>query len=124
MVTKDRTQAIQALFEASNQAFDAGDNKLGSLQLWQAAESALSIVAESRRLPCRTEDDHFDLIDLLDNENGNVTEPDLISGYLVAEYYRNNADYDFMEDYVIRGGIPLMRHFVDRLLVIAEQATE
>ena len=123
MVTKDRTPVIQALFAASDRAFDAGDNKLGSLKLWEAAECALSIVAESRGWPCQTVADHFNILERLAAENGENDDVDLLgSTYQAAGYFRNNADYDFMEDYVIRGGRPLVRQFVDGLLDIAGQS--
>ena len=123
MVTKERTQAIEALFEASDQAFDAGDNKLGSLKLWEAAECALAIVADGRGWPCQTEDDHFDLLELLMAETGRGEDIydgyDLISGYLVAGYVQNNAGYDFMEGYELEGSRHSVRHFINELLPFA-----
>ncbi len=123
MVTKERTQAIEALFEASDRAFDAGDNKLGSLKLWEAAECALSIAADERGWRCQTVEDHFYILKQLKSESGQRDDVDLLdSTYQTAGYFRNNADYDFMEDYVIRGGRPLVRQFVDGLLNIARQS--
>lgn len=123
MVTKDRTRAIQDSLEASDQAFDAGDNQLGSLKLWEAAECALSIVADGRGQPCQTENDHFDLLELLMAETGRREDIydgyDLISGYLVAGYVQNNADYDFMEGYELEGSRHSVRHFINELLTFA-----
>ena len=45
MLTKDRANLIESLFKASDHAFEAGGNRLGSLKLWESAESALSAVA-------------------------------------------------------------------------------
>ena len=123
MVTKVRTQAIEALFEASDRAFDSGDNKLGSLKLWEAAECALSIAADERGWRCQTVEDHFYILKQLKSESGQMDDVDLLgSTYQTAGYFRNNADYDFMEDYVVRGGRPLVRQFVDGLLNIARQS--
>lgn len=123
MLTKDRIQVIQALFEASDHAFDAGDNKLGSLKLWEAAEGALSIVADGRGWPCQTVEDHFEILKQLNAESNKSNDVDLLgSTYQTAGYFRNNADYDFMEDYVVRRGRPLVRQFVDGLLDIARQS--
>ena len=120
MVTKDRTHAIEALLKASDRAFEAGDTKLGSLKLWEAAECALSIVGESRGLPYSTEDDHFDLLELLMAETGRRDDIydsyDLISGYLVAGYIQNNADFDFMEGYELEGSRRSVRQFINELL--------
>lgn len=125
MVTKDRTQAVQALLQASDQAFDAGDSKLGSLKLWEAAECALSIVADGRGWPCQTVEDHFAILKQLNAESKKSNDTDLLgSTYQTAGYFRNNAEYDFMEDYVVRRGRPLVRQFVDGLLNIARQSSK
>ena len=123
MVTKERTQTIQSLLEASDRAFDAGDNKLGSLKLWEAAECALSVAADERGWRCQTVEDHFYILQQLKAESRERDDIDLLgSAYQTAGYFRNNADYDFMDDYVIRGGRPLVRQFVDELLSIARQS--
>ena len=123
MATRGRTHAISALLEASNRAFEAGDNKLGSLKLWEAAQCALSIVGESRGLPYSTEDDHFDLLELLMAETGRRDDIydgyDLISGYLTAGFIQNNVEYDFMEDYLLESSRRSVRRFVKELLPFA-----
>ena len=121
MLTKDRVQVIEALFKDADLAFDDGNNRLGSLKLWEATECALSIVAESRNLPCLTEDDRFDLLHHLQAETGKYEGPDVVSAYLVAGYHRDNAEYGFMEDYVVRGTRPSVRCLVDELLLLAGQ---
>ena len=123
MLTKDRVQAIEVLFKDADLAFDAGNNVLGSRKLWEATECALSIVAESRNRPCLTEDDHFDLLHHLQAETGKYEGPDIVSGYLIAGYHRDNAEYGFLEDYVVRGTRPSVRCLVDELLMLAGQPT-
>ena len=124
MLTKDRAELIESLFEAADRAFDAGNSKLCSLKLWEAAECALSAVAESRDVPSTTEDDHFDLLELLMAETGRRVDIydgyDLISGYLVAGYIRDNAEYDFMESYELEGTRRSVRLFINELLPFAE----
>ena len=124
MLTQDRTQIIESLFNESDQAFAAGDDKRGSQKLWEAAERALSIVAVSRDLPCQTEDDHFDLLESLMAESGRRDDGydgyDLISGYLVAGFVQNNVDYGFMESYELKGSRRSVRHFVNELLPFAK----
>lgn len=123
MLTQDRTDLIESLFVASDRAFDAGENRLGSLKLWEAAECALSAVAESRNLPSATEDDHFDLLELLMSQAGRRVDIydgyDLISGYLVAGFVQNNVEYDFMEDYLLESSRRSVRRFVKELLPFA-----
>ena len=101
-------------------AFAMGDNLGGCGKVWAAAEFALSIVAESRGRPCQTEDDHFDLLESLQAETGKYEDPDIVAGYHMACHYRDNAEYGFMEDYVIKGGLPVARRFITELLSLAE----
>ena len=123
MLTQNRTQVIENLFNESDRAFAAGDSKLGSLKLWEATATALTMVGQSRGLPCQTEDDHFDLLEALMAETGRKDDTydgyDLISGYLVAGYVQDNADYDFMEGYELEGSLRSVHQFVDELLPFA-----
>ena len=120
MLTKDRTELIESLFTASDRAFDAGNNKLSSLKLWEAAECALSAVAESRDLPSATEDNHFDLLELLMAEIGRRVDIydgyDLVSGYLTAGFVQDNAEFDFIEGYELESSRRLVRRFISGLL--------
>ena len=124
MLTTEHTELIDGLFGESDRAFGAGDNKLGSLKLWKATERALSAVAECRDMPSATEDDHFDLLELLMAETGRRVDIydgyDLISGYLVAGDIRDNAEYDFMESYELEGTRRSVRLFINELLPFAE----
>lgn len=122
MLTKDHVEIINALLKDAELAFADGDNKLGSLKLWEATECALSIVAESRHRSCQTESDHFDMLHQLQDETGKYEDPDIVSAYLVAGYYRDNAKYDFMESYVVKGGgIAVVQDLINELLSLAAQ---
>ena len=124
MLTTEHTKLIDGLFGESDRAFGAGNNKLGSLKLWKATECALSAVAECRDMPSATEDDHFELLELLMAETGRRLDIydgyDLISGYLVAGYIRDNAEYNFMESYELEGTRRSVRLFINELLPFAE----
>ncbi|MYC34199.1 MAG: hypothetical protein F4X64_13625 [Chloroflexi bacterium] len=125
MLTKDCADLIESLFEAADRAFDEGNSKLCSLKLWEAAECALSAVAESREVPSATEDDHFDLLELLMAETGRRVDIydgyDLVSGYLVAGFVQENIEHDFMEDYLLESSRWSVRRFVKELLPFAEK---
>lgn len=97
-------------------AFAVGDNVGGCGKVWAAAEFALSLVAESRGRPCQTEDDHFDLLEHLQAKTGKYEDPDIVAGYLLACSYRDGAEFGFLEDYVIKGGLPYVRLFLTELL--------
>lgn len=110
------------LLAPAHSAFAVGDNQDGCGQIWAAAESALSIVAESRGRPCQTEDDHFDLLESLQAETGKYEDPDIVAGYSLACTYRDGAEYGFLEDYVIKGGLPYVRIFITELLSYVQES--
>ena len=103
-------------------AFAMGDNQHGCAKVWAAAEFALSVVAESRGWPCQTEDDHFDLLERLQAKTGKYEDPDILAGYSLACTYRDGAEYGFLEDYVIKRGLPYVRIFITELLSLAKGA--
>lgn len=103
-------------------AFAVGNNLAGCGKVWAAAEFALSLVAESRGWPCQTEDDHFALLKHLQAKTEKYEDPDIVAGYLVSCSYRDGAEYGFMEDYVIRGGLPSVRRFITELLSLTQGA--
>ena len=112
----DVSQLADLCLVHSYSAFARGDSESGCRKLWEAVEFALSVVAGKRGWPCRTEDDHFDILEQLQAETGKYEDPDIVSGYLVACNYRENTKYGFMEDYEIKGGLPVVRDFVGELL--------
>ena len=103
-------------------AFAVGDNVDGCGKIWAAAEFALSLVAESHGWPCQTQSDHFDLLEHLQAKIGNKEEIDIVAGYLVACSYRDGAEFGFLEDYVIKYGLPNVRRFITELLPLAQEA--
>lgn len=115
----DVSQLANLCLVHSYSAFARGDSEGGCRKLWEAVEFALSVVADKRGWPCRTEDDHFDILKQLQAETGRYEDPDIVSGYLVACSYRANAKYGFMEDYEIKGGLPVVHDFVGELLSLA-----
>ena len=103
-------------------AFAVGDNVDGCGKIWAATEFALSLVAESRGWPCQTEDDHFDLLEHLQAKTGKYEDPDIVAGYSLACSYRDGAEYGFLEDYVIKGGLPYVRRFITELLSLTRES--
>ena len=103
-------------------AFAVGDSLGGCGKVWAAAEFTLSLVAKSRGWPCETEDDHFDLLERLQAETGKYEDPDIVAGYLLACSYRDGAEYGFLEDYVIKGGLSSVRRFITELLSLTQES--
>ena len=102
-------------------AFAVKDNLAGCRKVWDATEFALSLVAESRGWPCQTQSDHYDLMERLQAKIGNKEEHDISAGYSLACTYRDGAEFGFLEDYVIRHGLPYVRLFLTELLSLAQE---
>ena len=120
-VSESVREDIWRLFAEAEQAFAAGDDRLGSQRLWDAAEVALRTLAARRGWPCETEGDHFNIIERLQAETGECEDPDIMSGYLNARGYWDNARLGFMEDYFLKGGVPIVHEFVNEILALAEE---
>ena len=115
-------QDIKRLFAESEQALVDGDDRLGSQRLWDAAEAALRTLAAGRGWRCDTEEEQFYIIEQIQVETGECEDPDIMSGYLNALGYRDNARYGFMEDYVLNGGVAIVHDFVNDILALAGEA--
>ena len=119
LVGESVRQDIKRLFAESEQALAAGDDRLGSQRLWDAAEAALRTLAAGRGWRCETEEQQFYIIEQLQAETGECEDPDIMSGFLDALGYRDNARYGFMEDYFLNGGIAIVHDFVKDILALA-----
>ena len=118
-IPADASLLADLCLTGSYAAFATGDREDGCRKLWAAVAFVLSLVADKRGWPCQTEDDHFNLLERLQSETGKYEDPDIVSGYLVACSYRDNAEYGFMEDYAVKRRLPVVRDFVRELLSLA-----
>ena len=121
MLTRAQTQPVRDLLQAAEWHFDDDEKRLGSRKLWEAAASALSIIAEERGWPCATADDRFDIIHRLMAEASDPTCEWLDAGYLTALIHKDHADGGYREEIEFILTVPAGVDFVHQLLKIAEQ---
>ena len=86
----------QECLEEADRLFDAGNKREGSKFVWQAVKTAIATIAEQRGLPCRNDDDAFNVVLILDKEEGHTREQ--IGKYAVSEGFRENSREVWEED--------------------------
>ena len=114
MQAQERAQtAWEFLYDADRQ-FAAGDVLQGSEKLWGAAAHAVMTVAQRQGLPYGT---HHALKTAADQLAKRRSDPSLETGFFAAQQFHANFHHDFMEDDDIARGRPLVRRFVERVLI-------
>ena len=117
MNAKDRAKAARkSLMDAAHQ-FEAGDELKGSQKMWDAAEHAVFAVACARGWESATKKDLDAAIWTLYEESGDIG---VLGGFSVAGKFRNNAEYDFMEDFQFDDDREIVCDFVARTLAMVE----
>ena len=117
MNVKDRAKAARkSLTDAAHQ-FEAGDELKGSQKMWDAAEHAVFAVACARGWKSATKEDLNAAIWTLYEESGDIG---VMGGFSVAGKFRNNAEYDFMEDFQFADDREIVCDFVARTLALVE----
>ena len=86
----------QECLEEADRLFDAGNKREGSKFVWRAVKTAIAAIAEQRGLPCRNDDDAFNLVVILNREDGNTREP--IARYGISQGFRENSREVWEED--------------------------
>ena len=117
MNTQDRAKAARSSLADADRQFDAGDDLKGSQKMWDAAEHAVFAVAQSRGWKHATKKDLNAAIWTLYEESGDIG---IMGGFSVAGKFRNNAEYDFMEDFQFEDDRQIVRNFVARTLAMVE----
>ena len=111
-------QKARTLLLESQADFADGDDQLKACQkLWQAAAQAITAVAQQRGWP------HADLQSLRLAVNRLSEELDdemLFLQFDVADTFRVNAEYGFMEDFQLDGDRQDVRLFIERVLSLPE----
>ena len=118
---QDHLQAARGSLAESDREFAAGDNIRASENLWRAASSAAIAAAESRGW------EHCSRRALKTAASRLAAERNdpLIEGrFGVAEKFRMNVDYNFMEDYEIEMDRPHVHEFVRRMAALATESGE
>ena len=122
MTTKEHVKTAQKartlLFEAYVEFLD-GDAPLKACEkLWQSAAHAIAAVAQQRGWDYK--DDPESLNDIICRLGEEQDEPYLISAFSAAKMFRDNVEYDFMEDFQYKSARPRARRFVEHILSFSE----
>ena len=117
MNAKDRVKAARKSLTDAARQFEAGDELKGSQKMWDAAEHAVFAVAQARGWKHATKKDLNAAIWTLYEESGDT---EVLGGFSVAGKFRNNAEYDFMEDFQFDDDRQIVRNFVARTLALVE----
>ena len=117
MNAKDRAKAARKSLTDAARQFDTGDDMMGSQKMWDAAEHAVFAVAQACGWKSSTKKDLNAAIWTLYEESGDM---EVLGGFSVAGKFRNNAEYDFMEDFQFDDDRQIVRDFVARTLALVE----
>ena len=126
MSTKDYVQTAQKarylLFEAYVEFADGNDNLKACEKIWQAATHAIRAVAQQRGWECGEEwESLYSVLDRLAEEKD---EPYLLSSFSALQIFRDNVEYDFMEDFQVKSARPRARKFIEQILSMQEVSTD
>ena len=124
MTTKEYVKTAQKsralLFDAYVEFLDGDDHLKACEKLWQSAAHAIAAAAQQRGWECG--DDPESLNDTINRLAGEQNDPYLISAFSAAKMFRDNIDYDFMEDFQVKSARPRARKFIENILSMQESA--
>ena len=101
----------------SDQEFDSGDELQGSEKLWGATCQAVTAVAKQRGWRFGKSNHRSHVVERLVEESNETL---LEAEFAVAQKFHANFYHDFMEEYEIASGRPIVSRFVHRIIEIAE----
>lgn len=123
MATKEYAKTAQMarklLLEAYVEFADGEDHLKACEKLWQSAVHAIASVAQQRGWEC--DEDWESLYAVLDRLSDEAEEPyHLISSFSALQMFRDNVEYDFMEDFQLKSARPRARRFIEKILSMQE----
>ena len=126
MTTKEYVKTAQKsrdlLFEAYVEFADGDDHLKACEKLWQSAAHAIAAVAQQRGWEC--DGGWESMYAVLDRLSEEAQEPYLISSFSAAQMFRDNVEYDFMEDFQIKSARPRARKFIEKILSMQELSVD
>lgn len=117
MSVREHIDAARESLADANRQFAAGDDLKGSRKMWDAAERAATAVALARGWEHSRPEDLFAAAIKLSAE---FDDSEFVGGFAVAEKFRENAEYDFMEDFQFADDRKIVQDFVARTLALME----
>lgn len=119
MTTLEHTRTAQELLAKSDRQFAAGEYREGSETLWRAAECAMVAVAEQRGWKHGSYKELFYAAKRLSEEQ---KDSSFNNEFGIAEMFRENAIYGYLEDYEPDAFKSIVHRFVSRTLSLVEQS--
>ena len=114
----ETAQKARALLLESQADFaDGGDHLKACQKLWQAAAQAITAVAQHRGWYHAGPDDLNRAVQRLAED---LDEPLLSSCFASVKMFRDNVEFDFMEEFQLNSARPRARYFIDRMLYLLE----
>ena len=114
---QEHIEIARKFLQDSEEEFDSGDELQGSEKLWGATSQAVTAVAKRRGWRFGKSNHRAHVVDRLVEESNEII---LDLGFAVAQKFHANFYHDFMEDYEIVRGRPMVSRFVNRIIEIAE----
>lgn len=115
---KTAQKARALLLEAYVEFADGDDHLKACERLWQSAAHAVAAVAQQRGW--RYSDDPESLNNIIIRLSVEQDEPNLVSAFSAIKIFRDNVEYDFMEDFQYKSARPRARKFIERVLSMQE----
>lgn len=119
MTTLEHTRTAQELLAKSDRQFAAGEYREGSATLWRAAELAITAVAEQRGW---RHGDYKELFHAAKRLSEEQNDSSFSNEFGVAEMFRENSIYGYLEDYEPDAFKSIVHRFVSRTLSLVEQS--
>ena len=118
MHTNEHIQTALDFLAKSDRYFAEGNDHLKACQkLWQAAAHAITAVAQQRGWAHAGPDDLNRAVKRLTED---LDEPLLSSCFASVKMFRDNVEFDFMEEFQLKSARPRAGHFIDRMLSLLE----
>ena len=117
MHINEHIQTALDFLAKSDRYFAEGDRLQGSEKLWAAAAHAITAVAQQRGWPHAGPDDLNRAVKRLADD---LDEPLLSSWFASVKMFRDNVEFDYMEEFQLKSARPRARHFIDRMLSLLE----
>ena len=123
MTTKEMTIAEHAatakqFLQQSDDEFAIGDKQPASGKLYNAANHALTAIAQQRGWKYNSHRDMKNVTQLLSEE---CNDPNMVCGFIAAEKFHRNFIHGSMEDYEIAVDHPYVHRYIGSLLEIIEE---
>ena len=116
MLTDDHAAKALYFLAQSDREFAEGDHLQASENLWRAAAHAVMAASEKRGWP--HDGSHRALKEAAERLSDDHNDPLIALGFGVAEKFRSNFHYDYMEDFELDADRPEVHDFVHQVLAL------